>query len=132
MAQASNQSSAIEALNETINNKNQQITDLNQRYENKCTQVLSLTEEIETLNETIIDKIIEIGKLCERPTIEEIQDGRSGSILLRPNPSDNTITIDLRVEESGNLIDWQPTERTMSGTFPLSGDKKFYRFSLTE
>ena len=132
LAQASNQSSAIEALNETINNKNQQITDLNQRYENKCTQVLSLTEEIETLNETIIDKIIEIGKLCERPTIEEIQDGRSGSILLRPNPSDNTITIDLRVEESGNLIDWQPTERTMSGTFPLSGDKKFYRFSLTE
>jgi len=132
LAQASNQSSAIEALNETINNKDQQITDLNQRYEDKCTQVVSLTEEIETLNETIIDKIIEIGKLCERPTVEEIQDGRSGSILLRPNQSDNTITIDLRVEESGDLIDWQPAERTLSGTFPLSGDKKFYRFSLTE
>tara|TARA_B100001250_G_scaffold42373_1_gene33500 strand:+ start:725 stop:3475 length:2751 start_codon:yes stop_codon:yes gene_type:complete len=132
LAQASNQSSAIEALNETINGKDQEITDLNKLYENKCTQVISLTDEIETLNETIIDKIIEIGKLCERPTVEEIQDGRSGSILLRPNPSDNTITIDLRVEESGDLIDWQPTERTLSGTFPLSGDKKFYRFSLTE
>ena len=78
------------------------------------------------------DKIIEIGKLCERPTLEEIQDGRSGSILLRPSQNDNTITIDLRVEESGDLIDWQPTERTLSGTFPLSGNKKFYRFSLTE
>ena len=132
LAQASNQSNAIEALNETINNKDQEITDLNKLYEDKCTQVISLTDEIETLNETIIDKIIEIGKLCERPTVEEIQDGRSGSILLRPNPSDNTITIDLRVEESGDLIDWQPTERTLSGTFPLSGDKKFYRFSLTE
>ena len=132
LAQASNQSSAIEALNETINGKDQEITDLNKLYEDKCTQVISLTDEIETLNETIIDKIIEIGKLCERPTVEEIQDGRSGSILLRPNPSDNTITIDLRVEESGDLIDWQPTERTLSGTFPLNGDKKFYRFSLTE
>ena len=80
----------------------------------------------------MIDKIIEIGKLCERPTLEEIQDGRSGSILLRPSQNDNTITIDLRVEESGDLIDWQPTERTLSGTFPLSGNKKFYRFSLTE
>ncbi|MBT7983730.1 MAG: leucine-rich repeat protein [Akkermansiaceae bacterium] len=132
LAQASNQSNAIEALNETINNKDQEITDLNKLYEDKCTQVISLTDEIETLNETIIDKIIEIGKLCERPTVEEIQDGRSGSILLRPNPSNNTITIDLRVEESGDLIDWQPTERTLSGTLPLSGDKKFYRFSLTE
>ena len=132
LAQASNQSSAIEALNETINGKDQEITDLNKLYEDKCTQVISLTDEIETLNETIIDKIIEIGKLCERPTVEEIQDGRSGSILLRPNPSDNTITIDLRVEESGDLIDWQPTERTLSGTFPHSGGKKFYRFSLTE
>ena len=132
LAQASNQSSAIEALNETINNKDQQITDLNQMYEDKCTQVVRLSEEIETLNETIIDKIIEIGKLCERPTVEEIQEGRSGSVLLRPNPNDNSITIDLRVEESGDLIDWQPTERTLSGTFPLSGDKKFYRFSLQE
>jgi len=84
------------------------------------------------LNETVIDKIIEIGKLCERPTLEEIQDGRSGSILLRPNPSDNTITIDLTVEESGDLVEWQSAERTLSGTFPLSSDKKFYRFSLTE
>ena len=132
LAQASNQSSAIEALNETINNKDQQISDLNQKYEDKCTQVVSLSEEIETLNETIIDKIIEIGKLCERPTVEEIQEGRSGSVLLRPNSNDNTITIDLRVEESGDLIDWQPTERTLSGTFPLSGGKKFYRFSLQE
>ena len=132
LAQASNQSSAIEALNETINNKDQQISDLNQKYEDKCTQVVSLSEEIETLNETIIDKIIEIGKLCERPTVEEIQEGRSGSVLLRPNSNDNTITIDLRVEESGDLIDWQPTERTLSGTFPLSGGKKFYRFTLQE
>ena len=132
LAQASNQSSAIEALNETINSKDQQITELNQSYEKKCNQVVSLSEEIETLNETIIDKIIEIGKLCERPTLEEIQDGRSGSILLRPNPNDNTITIDLTVEESGDLVEWQPAERTLSGTFPLSGDKKFYRFSLKE
>ncbi|MFL2480860.1 MAG: leucine-rich repeat protein [Verrucomicrobiales bacterium] len=132
LTQASNQSSTIQTLNETINAKDQQITDLNQQYEEKCTQVVTLYEEIETLNETIIDKIIEIGKLCERPTLEEIQDGRSGSILLRPSQNDNTITIDLRVEESGDLIDWQPTERTLSGTFPLSGNKKFYRFSLTE
>ncbi|NRB43341.1 MAG: leucine-rich repeat protein [Verrucomicrobiales bacterium] len=132
LAQASNQSSAIEALNETINSKDHQITELNQSYEKKCNQVVSLSEEIEILNETIIDKIIEIGKLCERPTLEEIQDGRSGSILLRPNPSDNTITIDLTVEESGDLVEWQPAERTLSGTFPLSGDKKFYRFSLKE
>ena len=81
------------------------------------------------MNETIIDKIIEIGQLCERPSLDEIQEGRIGSIVLRPNQQDNTITIDLTVEESTDLVNWEALETIISTTLPLDEGKKFYRFS---
>ena len=124
-----NQSTVIASLNSTIESKNNELSDLNSLYQSKCTEVATLTDEIDLLNESIIDKIIEIGKLCERPSLDEIQEGRIGSVVLRPNLSDNTITINLAIEESSDLIEWIPIDQIISTTLPLNEDKKFYRFA---
>ena len=124
-----NQSTVIASLNSTIESKNNELSDLNSLYQSKCTEVATLTDEIDLLNESIIDKIIEIGKLCERPSLDEIQEGRIGSVVLRPNLSDNTITINLAIEESSDLIEWKPIDQIISTTLPLNEDKKFYRFA---
>ena len=124
-----NQSTVIASLNSTIESKNNELSDLNSLYQSKCTEVATLNDEIDLLNESIIDKIIEIGKLCERPSLDEIQEGRIGSVVLRPNLSDNTITINLAIEESSDLIEWKPIDQIISTTLPLNEDKKFYRFA---
>ena len=124
-----NQSTVIASLNSTIESKNNELSDLNSLYQSKCTEVATLNNEIDLLNESIIDKIIEIGKLCERPSLDEIQEGRIGSVVLRPNLSDNTITINLAIEESSDLIEWKPIDQIISTTLPLNEDKKFYRFA---
>ena len=124
-----NQSTVIASLNSTIESKNNELNDLNSLYQSKCTEVTTLNDEIDLLNESIIDKIIEIGKLCERPSLDEIQEGRIGSVVLRPNLSDNTITINLAIEESSDLIEWKQIDQIISTTLPLNEDKKFYRFA---
>ena len=124
-----NQSTVIASLNSTIESKNNELNDLNSLYQSKCTEVATLNDEIDLLNESIIDKIIEIGKLCERPSLDEIQEGRIGSVVLRPNLSDNTITINLAIEESSDLIKWKAIDQIISTTLPLNEDKKFYRFA---
>ena len=124
-----NQSTVIASLNSTIESKNNELNDLNSLYQSKCIEVATLNDEIDLLNESIIDKIIEIGKLCERPSLDEIQEGRIGSVVLRPNLSDNTITINLAIEESSDLIEWKPIDQIISTTLPLNEDKKFYRFA---
>ena len=126
---AENQSTVINSLNSTIDSKNKELDDLNLMYQSKCTEVATLNDEIDLLNESIIDKIIEIGKLCERPSLDEIQEGRIGSVVLTPNIGENTITIDLAIEESLDLIEWKPINQKISTTLQLDKSKKFYRFS---
>ncbi len=126
---AENQSTVITSLNSTIDSKNKELDDLNLMYQSKCTEVATLNDEIDLLNESIIDKIIEIGKLCERPSLDEIQEGRIGSVVLTPNIGENTITIDLAIEESLDLIEWKPINQKISTTLQLDKSKKFYRFS---
>ena len=126
---AENQSTVIATLNSTIDSKNKELDDLNLMYQSKCTEVATLNDEIDLLNESIIDKIIEIGKLCERPSLDEIQEGRIGSVVLTPNIGENTITIDLAIEESLDLIEWKPINQKISTTLQLDKSKKFYRFS---
>ena len=138
--------SQVNTLTDSVAQKETQITSLNSQVstlteslnglENQASLITSLqatidvkNDEIDLLNETIIDKIIEIGQLCERPSLDEIQEGRIGSIVLRPNQQDNTITIDLTVEESTDLVSWEPIETIISTTLPLNEGKKFYRFS---
>jgi len=144
--QITNLNSQVTTLNDSVTQKETEILNLNNQIvnltdslngsENQASIITSLqatidvkNDEIDLLNETIIDKIIEIGQLCERPSLDEIQEGRIGSIVIRPNQQDNTITIDLTVEESTDLVNWKALETIISTTLPLDEGKKFYRFS---
>ena len=70
----------------------------------------------------------QIDELSQRPTIEQLQDARVGSLII--NSDNGNVTISLAIEESDDLILWKKTGETLSNTIPLKGGKKFYRFAI--
>ena len=72
----------------------------------------------------------QIAQLSQRPTLEEVQDGRDGSVVLEVDPEGGTVTLGLTIEQSGDLIDWTPIEGELTRTIPIPDGKKFYRFAL--
>ena len=72
----------------------------------------------------------EVALLEQRPTLEEVQDGRRGSVVLSVDPAGNSVTLNFTVEESEDLITWTPVEGPgVSQTLTLPEDKRFYRFA---
>ena len=70
----------------------------------------------------------QIDQLSQRPTIEQLQDARAGSLII--NSDNGNVTISLAIEESDDLILWKKTGESLSKTVPLKGGKKFYRFAI--
>ncbi|MBN76621.1 MAG: hypothetical protein CMO36_00235 [Verrucomicrobiaceae bacterium] len=70
----------------------------------------------------------QIDQLSQRPTIEQLQDARAGSLII--NSDNGNVTISLAIEESDDLILWKKTGESLSKTIPLKGGKKFYRFAI--
>ena len=69
-----------------------------------------------------------IDQLSQRPTIEQLQDARAGSLII--NSDNGNVTISLAIEESDDLILWKKTGESLSKTIPLKDGKKFYRFAI--
>jgi hypothetical protein len=77
-----------------------------------------------------------IATLELRPTLEEVQDARLGSVVLIKDEASGEINFDFNLEETEDLVNWTPV---VSGTWtdpgdggvevdlPLAGDKRFYR-----
>lgn len=70
----------------------------------------------------------QIDQLSQRPTIEQLQDARAGSLII--NSDNGNVTISLAIEESDDLILWKKTGESLSKTISLKGGKKFYRFAI--
>ena len=70
----------------------------------------------------------QIAQLSQRPTIEQLQDARAGSVII--NSDNGNVTVSLAVEESDDLVLWKKTGESISKTIPLKVGKKFYRFSI--
>ena len=70
----------------------------------------------------------QIDQLSQRPTIEQLQDARAGSLII--NSDNGNVTISLAIEESDDLILWNKTGESLSKTIPLKAGKKFYRFAV--
>ena len=70
----------------------------------------------------------QIAQLSQRPTIEQLQDARAGSVII--NSDNGNVTVSLSVEESDDLVLWKKTGESISKTIPLKVGKKFYRFSI--
>ncbi|MDB4775165.1 leucine-rich repeat protein [Akkermansiaceae bacterium] len=64
-----------------------------------------------------------------RPTPEEIQDARTGSVILTPS-EDGTVKLKLEIEESSDLSVWENNGKSIEAGFPLTEGKKFLRFAL--
>ncbi|MDA7861313.1 leucine-rich repeat domain-containing protein [Akkermansiaceae bacterium] len=64
-----------------------------------------------------------------RPTPEEIQDARTGSVILTPS-EDGTVKLKLEIEESSDLEVWENQGKSIEAGFPLAEGKKFLRFAL--
>jgi hypothetical protein len=72
----------------------------------------------------------QITLLEQCPTLEEVQDGRPGSVVLSVDPAGNSVTLSFTVEESEDLITWTPVEGPgVSQTLTLPEGKRFYRFA---
>ena len=82
------------------------------------------------LNEIGIKKDEKIAILEKRPTLEEIQEGRAGSIVLAVDPNGDNITLGVTIEQSDNLVEWTKLNGEMTRTIPIPDGKKFYRFAL--
>ena len=64
-----------------------------------------------------------------RPTLGEIQDARTGSVLLTPS-EDGTVKLKIEIEESSDLEIWESQGKSIEAGFPLAEGKKFLRFAL--
>jgi len=70
----------------------------------------------------------QINQLSQRPTIEDLQDARAGSLII--NSNNGNITVKFDIEESEDLTLWKKTGESISKTIQLKGSKKFYRFAI--
>ena len=96
-----------------------------------------ISDKIEVLNTRINElaakveeKDEKIAILEKRPTLEEIQEGRAGSIVLAVEPDGDNITLGVTIEQSDNLVEWTKLNGEMTRTIPIPDGKKFYRFAL--
>ncbi|MDC0550286.1 hypothetical protein OAO58_01655 [bacterium] len=64
-----------------------------------------------------------------RPTLEEIQDARTGSVILTPS-EDGTVQLKIEIEESSDLEVWENNGESVDVELPLAEGKKFLRFAL--
>jgi len=67
-----------------------------------------------------------------RLTLEEVKDGRLGSVLLLPDAQTNMVRLRFCIEESDELGQWVTREEQAEVEIPLDPDKKFFRFSVKE
>ncbi|MDB2640630.1 pentapeptide repeat-containing protein [Akkermansiaceae bacterium] len=65
----------------------------------------------------------------ERLTVEEVQDARTGSVIVTPD-SEGNIQVQLGIEESSDLEVWSNEGKKLEALFPLAEGKKFLRFVL--
>ena len=79
---------------------------------------------------TIQDLEQQVADLSERPTLQQVRDGRPGSVLLNVDSEAGSVVLDFTVEESEDLITWTPVEESgVSKTLTLPEGKRFYRFA---
>ena len=70
--------------------------------------------------------------LSQRPTLEEVQDARAGSLVFRADEETNTVTLEFEIQSSENLQDWVAQPEKVTATVPLDAEKKFVRIALAQ
>ena len=124
---------ALAAKDAEIANKNERIAQLedlsglgifNLLLEEKDEQIASLElRPTQAAYDTVVTE------RDARPTLEEIQDARTGSVILTPS-EDGTVQLKIEIEESSDLEVWENNGESLDVELPLAEGKKFLRFAL--
>jgi len=93
-------------------------------------QVEDMNVKLQTLVASVTEKNAKIAELEKRPTLEQVREGRAGSVVLSVEPDGQNITLGLTIEQSDNLIEWTSLDGEITRTIPIPDGKKFYRFAL--
>jgi hypothetical protein len=76
-----------------------------------------------------------VNELSKRPTMQQLIDARPGSVIITAG-TDNNARIRLKMETSENLQNWTVTPESQANPLevvqPLTGNKRFFRFSLSD
>jgi hypothetical protein len=98
-------------------------------------QVAALETQVTALETAATSNATVIALLEQRPTLEEVQDARLGSVVLIKDEASGEINFDFNLEETEDLANWAPVVNgiwSFGGggvglAVPLAGDKRFYR-----
>jgi uncharacterized protein YjbI with pentapeptide repeats len=91
-------------------------------------EIQELKKELAEANQTIESKEAEIEELLTN-TLNQIQDGRAGSVVITPRTGTNKGYLELNIEHSNDFKTWT-TYRKIQQSIIFSDGKKFYRFAL--
>ncbi|MDB4411574.1 leucine-rich repeat domain-containing protein [bacterium] len=98
----------------------------NEELTNTITTLVALLAQKDA---QIAEKNAQIEELEKRPSLEDIQEARSGSVVLTPT-GNGTVILRMMIEESSDLSVWENSEESIEVELPLAEGKKFLRFAL--
>ena len=81
------------------------------------------------------DAALRIRDLSQRPTLEEVVDGRPGSVMIGKNGEGN-VRLSFKLETSDDLHNWSTTPETEANPItvdqPIDGPKRYFRFKMAD
>ena len=98
----------------------------NEELTNTITTLVALLAQKDA---QIAEKNAQIAELEKRPSLEEIQEARAGSVVLTPTEN-GTVIFRMIIEESSDLSVWENNGESVEVELPLAEGKKFLRFAL--
>ena len=87
---------------------------------------------VEASTSAILERDAAILERDARPTLEEVQDARAGSLMFRADEETNAVTLEFEIQSSENLQDWVAQPEKVTATVPLDAEKKFVRIALAQ
>ena len=109
-----------------------EITELKTMMEAMSVQMQQLNARLDDQQASIEERDQQIAELSQRPTLEEVQDARAGSLVFRADEETNAVTLEFEIQSSENLQDWVAQPETVTATVPLDAEKKFIRIALAQ
>ena len=91
--------------------------------------ITTLVAQLAQKDAQIAEKNAQIVELEKRPSLEDIQETRAGSVVLTPT-GNGTVILKMMIEESSDLSVWENSEESVEVELPLAEGKKFLRFAL--
>ncbi len=122
----------IQALKPQVETNTTEIAELKTMMEAMSVQMQQLNARLNDQQASIEEKDQQIAELSQRPTLEQVQDARAGSLVFRADEETNTVTLEFEIQSSENLQDWVAQPEKVTATVPLDAEKKFVRIALAQ